>query len=612
MTEVRVHVTGDAALVDRIAALDGVTVVDAQRADCAVTTDTQPVDSLPTVAVTDDLDCVAGPVAGFVRPDTPDDHLRDQLRLAATRPPAPDRTRVERLHDITRDIVTCDDPEAVYELAATAAARVLEFDICYIAEAGETYFLPKAMSDGMDEDGYTHEMRVDEGLAGQVYQTGESVLVDDLTAVDDAKPVDADYRAGLSVPIGDVGVFQAVSTTPGAFDERDRELVELLMSHVAETITRLRTDQRLREERRTIERLHQSTTDLIASETEQALCEQIVCAAEGVLEFEVCAVLLADDGDGPLELVAATDSPLAPDPGTTIPTDLGVAGRTFQTGESVLVRDVAEEPDAEPSAEEFASALSVPLGSVGVVQAIAAEPNAYDERDLELAELFVSQAAAVLARIRAERDLVTERDRLEEFASVLSHDLRNPLNVATGYLDLAIESGEMGHLDRVADSLDRMDALVEDVLMLAREPSIDEPRPVDVADHARTAARTVGLDALEVDADLPTVDADPQALLRLLENLLRNSVDHAGSEVTVRVGPLVEPTREFPVGFAVADDGPGIPPDERDCVFDSGYTTGDGTGLGLPIVRSIADAHGWSVSVTESDTGGARFEIRTA
>ena len=64
-------------------------------------------------------------------------------------------------------------------------------------------------------------------------------------------------------------------------------------------------------------------------------------------------------------------------------------------------------------------------------------------------------------------------------------------------------------------------------------------------------------------------------------------------------------------GFAVADDGPGIPADDRDRVFESGYTTGDGTGLGLAIVKTIAEAHGWTVSVTESDAGGARFVVRT-
>ncbi|MBS3761523.1 MAG: ATP-binding protein, partial [Halodesulfurarchaeum sp.] len=98
-----------------------------------------------------------------------------------------------------------------------------------------------------------------------------------------------------------------------------------------------------------------------------------------------------------------------------------------------------------------------------------------------------------------------------------------------------------------------------------------------------------------------TFEADPDRLASLLENLFRNAVEHAGPEVTV----TVEPTSD---GFAVADDGPGIPPEDRETVFESGYTTEtDGTGFGLAIVAEVATAHDWSVRVEESDAGGARF-----
>jgi len=127
--------------------------------------------------------------------------------------------------------------------------------------------------------------------------------------------------------------------------------------------------------------------------------------------------------------------------------------------------------------------------------------------------------------------------------------------------------------------------------------------------------------------------ADPNRLKRLFENLFRNSVEHGSTDSRPQASDSVEhgtdntgaeqsdpSTLTVTVGTAseqsttltlyVADDGVGIPHANQDRVLEDGYTTGDdGTGLGLAIVEQIATAHGWTVSVTESETGGARFEI---
>jgi signal transduction histidine kinase len=105
---------------------------------------------------------------------------------------------------------------------------------------------------------------------------------------------------------------------------------------------------------------------------------------------------------------------------------------------------------------------------------------------------------------------------------------------------------------------------------------------------------------IDVDA---RIGADRGRLRQLFENLVRNAVEHGGDGVTVRVG-------ELPEGFAVEDDGPGIDPADREGVFDAGYSTDrHGTGFGLNIVEQIATAHGWNLRLTESETGGARFEV---
>jgi PAS domain S-box-containing protein len=231
----------------------------------------------------------------------------------------------------------------------------------------------------------------------------------------------------------------------------------------------------------------------------------------------------------------------------------------------------------------------------------------------------VSVLRDISDRVAAEKELTRQNERLDEFASVVSHDLRNPLNVAAARLDLARQECDSDHLDEVAWAHDRMADLIEDILTVARVGGAASAfEPVGLAAIARRCWDGVptGDATLVVDTDR-RIRADRSRLRQLLENLVRNTVEHGSTSpgsaasrgdavergVTVTVGTLSD-------GFYVADDGPGIPESERDRVFDSGYTTtADGTGFGLHIVAQVAEAHGWDVRATESESGGARFEF---
>lgn len=196
-------------------------------------------------------------------------------------------------------------------------------------------------------------------------------------------------------------------------------------------------------------------------------------------------------------------------------------------------------------------------------------------------------------------------DRLEEFAGIVSHDLRNPLHVASARLELAKEESESDHLDAVGDALDRMEALIEDLLTLAREgESISDPEPVSLEQLCSESWTNVATGEASVSVEVSrSIRADRQRLAQLLENLLRNAIQHGGEDVSIEIGDL-------PDGFYVSDDGPGIPDSERESVFDSGYSTsGQGVGIGLSIVQQICQAHDWGIRVTDGKSGGARFEI---
>ena len=202
-------------------------------------------------------------------------------------------------------------------------------------------------------------------------------------------------------------------------------------------------------------------------------------------------------------------------------------------------------------------------------------------------------------RQKYEHQLERQNERLERFASVISHDLRNPLEVAMARVEFARETGEAEHFEKTEAALDRMNALIDDVLTLARQgETVDDPEPVRLDEAATDAWALVDTADATLEVETGTaIQADPGRLQQLFENVFRNAIEHAGSDVSVTVGDLTgEP------GFFVADDGPGIPPQDHDSVFDSGYSTSDsGTGLGLSIVRTIAEAHGWEVRATESE-----------
>jgi PAS domain S-box-containing protein len=211
----------------------------------------------------------------------------------------------------------------------------------------------------------------------------------------------------------------------------------------------------------------------------------------------------------------------------------------------------------------------------------------------------------ITERKNRQEQLQRKNERLDQFASVVSHDLRNPLNVAQGRLELAREDCESPHLDNIAKAHERIETLIEDLLTLAQQGDhVSDTGPVDLADVFESGWRNVETGDAVVNVSVErTIQADRSRLGQLLENLIRNAVEHGSEDATVTIGELDD-------GFYVEDDGLGIPEDDRETVFDAGYSTAErGTGFGLSIVEQVADAHGWDIRVAEGTDGGARFEF---
>jgi GAF domain-containing protein len=317
--------------------------------------------------------------------------------------------------------------------------------------------------------------------------------------------------------------------------------------------------------------------------------------------------------DDEFEVVAADSAHPGLQPGATEPMSTTYCRRTIAADDPLAVEDAAEEWADDPAYDrwELACYVGAKVEVDGELYgtlcfADTGESRAFTDAEKTFVELLAAWVRYELERRERERGLERENERLSKFASVVSHDLRNPLSVAQGHLQV-LDAGDADDetVAEIAAALDRMEALIEDVLTLARDGEVvDDPEVVSLPAAATEAARVVDAPdiTLDVPRDTPSVRADPERLRTILENLFRNSVEH-GDASSIRVS--VDDGILF-----VADDGTGIPVDDRESVFEHGFTTNeDGTGFGLAIVEEIADAHGWTVSLPASDTGGARFEL---
>ncbi|MDT3433987.1 PAS domain S-box protein [Haloarcula sp. 1CSR25-25] len=362
------------------------------------------------------------------------------------------------------------------------------------------------------------------------------------------------------------------------------------------------TEKRRREGK--VKALHEGTRDLLSADSPSAVAAEVGAAIESILEFRINVIRVLQDGElQPVHVNDKAEELLSERP--TYEVGEGFPGEAFEDQRASIYTDIRDH-DGGTELEPVVSWLYVPISDYGIISVGQTEPDAFDETDLNLVQIVASNAEIALERLQKERELQRENERLEQFASTVSHDLRNPLQVAKGTLS-QLDDCTAG-IDRMRQAHERMEEVIEGVLTLTRQGNrVEDPAPVDLSAVARACWTHVSSSETElvVEEDSLVVSGDDTRLKHLFENLFRNAVTH-GQASTVRVGALDG-------GFYVADDGVGIPPEDRDGVFDNGYTTSeDGTGLGLTIVEEIAHAHDWAVSVTESETGGARFEFLAA
>ena len=351
-----------------------------------------------------------------------------------------------------------------------------------------------------------------------------------------------------------------------------------------------------------------AAAEYVSARTEGAVYRTTVDRARTILEADSCSILVAEGYRFSVRASAPADSIRTPD---DLSLSTEVLEETSSSGNVHVIDDLSDVRSSAASApsveytDDYRSLLIVPDDTVGLFVAADRRPAWFSRDDAGALETHLTNAGLALDRIRAQSRRNARGERLEEIVGTFAHDLRAPLQVASGHLELARETDDERHFERAANAHDRMAELVADMSRLATTGKhVDDRQPVDLERTAVEAWLTVPTGDATLDVvETTSIEADESRLRQLLENLFNNAVEHGSGDVAVRAGT-------FDGGFFVEDDGDGIPTEHHEDVFRWQTTSADGhAGLGLSIVRGIVDAHGWDISVTEGTAGGSRFEI---
>ncbi len=310
-----------------------------------------------------------------------------------------------------------------------------------------------------------------------------------------------------------------------------------------------------------------------------------------------------------------------------------IVGRVAQTREPLLMSDTVVAADVGGAIDpefEHGGAMCVPLVNrgqlLGVLTVLAAPGSTFEPESLDVLSLFAEPVAAAIAKAglyEAERANVAqllESDRMKsQFVASVSHELRTPITSIRGAVAAFRRTDNAGQRDELIDVVDRqsgrLQAMVEEMLVAARmQESANRPtmQQIDLCALIRLTALDSQVAGRPVELDLPeacSVRSEPEALRRVLTNLIENAHKYGAEPIRVAVQ-----VADDQVVLSVIDRGPGVPPDQRERIFERFYRvdpngTKPGMGLGLSIVRGLVESGGGTVWVEDAPGGGAAFRV---
>jgi len=372
--------------------------------------------------------------------------------------------------------------------------------------------------------------------------------------------------------------------------------------------------------------------------------EAFIRELRGFVPFDRMAIVLEEGGAAQVLAVAGLGAEVVFSRGSRQPVERTLLGEILRTGLPVYRENMTARAQYAEE-HEFAELglhcrIAAPLlhgpRAFGMISLVRREPSSFNTQELELVGLLGRLVASAVQNIRAyeaERNTVEELRRLSalraDFVSLVSHELRAPMASVVGSAQTLRERWRELNPDQrdsflalIGNETERLAALIGDVLDTSR---IDAGTftyrfaDVDLGALVRDSVAGIALAQDEVSVvsdvhgELPTVRGDRDRLQQVLTNLLDNAVKYSPSGEKVTVSAFRQDSR---VRIQVSDHGPGVPADQQRVIFEKfgrGHTAGSpgkpGTGLGLYIARSIAEAHGGVLEVDSGPAPGATFAL---
>ncbi|MFC6953955.1 PAS domain S-box protein [Halorubellus litoreus] len=511
----------------------------------------------------------AGGVAGVVR------DVRERKRIQSEL--GEKRRKIEHLHEVASLLDDCERRDDVWRLTVEAAEGILDFDVCGIDEVRGEYLYSVGLSSEIEPEGYKQTAHVSDGIAGKTHRTGESFLFEDVRADNEATPEKRTYRSLVSVPIGEHGVFQAVSDEVGAFDEDDLELAELLMRHVEDALERIEFEGRLRGERDRFAALFENVPDPVVQTRhtdDGAIVEAVNPAFEGVFGYGSADIVGGNLNDFVVPVDRLDEA-----------RDIDRRGREGHVVEQEVKRRTTD------GLRDF-QLTAVP------VDADADEPMTF----------FVYTDITQ----RKER-----QKRVEILNRVLRHDLRNGMNIIKGSAemlqDAVTDSTAAGYADQVIERADDLLGLAEKTRAVERTLDRDTQAtgPVSVTESVETSAARIREEypdaVIDVDVTADVAVRADDMLRTAIYHVMENAVEHNDSSTpTVTVRAEYAGDRDDMLRLQVADDGPGIPDTERELIGEEREITQlrHASGLGLWLVDWVVSQSGGSIEFEANEPRG--------